>query len=476
MYNDSEWQRTMRIRLDYNNVMADMIGDEHGIKADELTRLGGLLGEIDTDLASLRESGSLPYRYLLYQDISAVTECTENLQARFSTMVVIGIGGSALGAISLRTALCHPHHNELDDGRRQGMRLFVADNVDPDALTALFDIVEPQTTVFNVITKSGSTAETMSTLLLVIRYLKDNIRDSWRDHLIATTDPAKGDLRAFADSENVATLEVPDGVGGRFSVLSGVGLLPAAAAGIDIAELLAGAAAMDERLTSSEVMDSPAYVGAAIHHLAYNHEHPKPIAVMMPYVQALKDVSDWFRQLWAESLGKAVDLSGDLVNVGPTPVNALGVTDQHSQVQLYVEGPNDKLYTFVAADRFSHPMPFPNELPEYAATSYFDGATMEQLLRAERQATELALCGQFRPNMTLTLPEVRAFTVGQLLYMLEVQTLCAGALFNVDPLDQPGVEAGKTATYALMGREGYEAQAAQIRSEQARRKDDYRLA
>jgi glucose-6-phosphate isomerase len=183
---------------------------------------------------------------------------------------------------------------------------------------------------------------------------------------------------------------------------------------------------------------------------------------MMPYSYALKDMSDWYRQLWAESLGKTKDLSGNDVFVGPTPVKALGTTDQHSQVQLYREGPNDKLFTFLQLKNFGRDVvvgPAPECAPEL---EYLAGSNMSKLLNAEKIATEYALLMDKRPCLTVLFDEINAQTIGQFIYMYEVTTSIAGLLFDINAYDQPAVELGKEATFALMNRPGFEEMAEKI--------------
>ena len=443
------------LHLDFNHAMAEAVG-EHGIEYDELLALSDRCAELDSELRSRRASGELPFYELPYQDVGAILTFVEAHRDRFDAFVGVGIGGSALGSIALHTALRHPYHNQLTSEQRGGApKMFFPDNVDPDRLKGLFDVVDPARTLFNVITKSGSTAETMSTFLWVRELLIERLDDGWREHVVVTTDPEKGDLRKIAKREDLPSFEVPDGVGGRFSVLTPAGLLPAAFSGINIQELLDGAAAMDRRMQGRAPLENPAYVNACLHYL-FDVNQGKHLAVMMPYVHALKGITDWYRQIWAESLGKKYALDGTIVHVGPTPIKALGATDQHSQIQLYVEGPFDKVITFLAVDRCHNELTFPSAYEDLGSLGYLGGHTMNELIQAERMATEFALTRAGRPNVTITLPEVNPFTVGQLLYMLEVQTVFAGGLYRINPLDQPGVEEGKQATYALMGREGYE--------------------
>jgi len=354
-------------------------------------------------------------------------------------------------------------HN-LDDKQRQGARLFVFDNVDPDQFGSFLEWASDKLdrTVFNVISKSGETAETAGQFLIVRQMLMDRLGpEGFKNQIIATTDSAGGTLRKIVNDTGIDSLEVPKGVGGRFSVLSAVGLLSAAVCGIDIDGLLAGARDMDKRVSNTDFYKNPAAINAAINYHYYNQG--KRSSVMMPYCYALKDFADWYRQLWAESLGKAKDLAGNEVHIGPTPIKALGTTDQHSQVQLYREGPNDKLFTFLEVEHFSTNLkigPAPDSAPELG---YLAGADLSKLLNSEKQATEYTLLQDKRPCLTILFPEVNAYSIGQFIYLFEVTTSLAGALFNINTYDQPAVELGKKATFALMGRKGFEEIAEQIR-------------
>lgn len=448
--------------FDFTNLTDKAVG-EHGVTDNVIDSLKDKVQTIDSDLRKLRDAGELPYRDLPYERIDDIEEFADGAGKKFENFINVGIGGSALGAQALFMALCHPYHNLLEPGKSGGMRMFFADNIDPDALNGIFDVCDPSKSLFNIITKSGSTAETMGTFLLVKEFLESALGEPWKDNVVITTDAARGDLRKIADEKKIVSFVVPDGIGGRFSVLTPVGLLPAACAGIDIRELLEGAAAMDKRLESSDVMDNPAYL-YSMYQYVLDVELKKPISVMMPYSSALYGLADWYRQLWAESLGKKYDLDGNPVHAGPTPVKALGVTDQHSQVQLYVEGPFDKVFTILAVSSFENNLPMKQAFPGKDALDYLGGRTMAELIEAERLGTIYALTKNKRPNMTITFPEISPNTVGQFMYALEVATVFSGGLYNINPLDQPGVEAGKVAAFALMGRPGYEDKAEDIRN------------
>jgi glucose-6-phosphate isomerase len=364
--------------------------------------------------------------------------------------------------MAVQQALNHPFYNELCLEGRQGYpKLYVVDNVDPERLVYLFQAVDPTRCLFNVISKSGSTSETMSQFMIVKALLEEKLgKEAARRRIVCTTDAAKGNLIKIATEEDYKYFIVPDGVGGRFSQLCPVGLLPAAFCGIDIAGLLEGAAQMDARCKSPDIYQNPAYMFAALHMIAL--KKGKNITVVMPYADSLKFISDWFAQLWGESLGKHFDLDGNVVNVGQTPVKALGVTDQHSQVQLYAEGPFDKIIVLLGVDEYREAITIPKLYGDMPSLGFLGGVTHNELIKNEQLATEYALTKANRLNMTLTLPKVTPQTLGQLLYFFEVATAFAGYLLNIDPFDQPGVEEGKNATYALFGRPGYEAKKAEM--------------
>ncbi|KPL01736.1 MAG: hypothetical protein AMK75_04040, partial [Planctomycetes bacterium SM23_65] len=441
------------------NVMADTIGEEHGVTEEELTVLEHVVRSYHKELEAERASGEIGFMDLPYQEdaVGGVEAFAETNRNRYENFVVLGIGGSALGAIALHTALNHPFYNLLSREERGGPRFFVLDNVDPTVFGKFLNVIDPVETLFNVITKSGKTAETMGQFLAVYDLVERDLGRSARDHVVVTTEPqneaADNDLRTIVEREELQSFEVPPNVGGRFSVLSPVGLVPAAMTGIDIRGLLAGAACMEDRTRTGDLWNNPAYAAAALQRIL--DERGKHISVMMPYASQLRDVADWFGQLWAESLGKRLGVDGEVVHAGPTPVGAVGVTDQHSQLQLYVEGPFDKVITFVALDEFDGTVAMPPAFEDLEHVGYLGGRTMNELMEAERLATQTVLTDLHRPNATIWLPRLDAFCVGQLLFMLEVQTAMAGKLLRVNPFDQRGVQEGKLRTFALMGKTGH---------------------
>jgi glucose-6-phosphate isomerase len=464
-FEDNSWKEKMRIRFDYNNMMSDMIGDEWGINKDQITALIPKIRDAVDKLNHKRKAGKTQWRDLPYIQKDVVKDilaAADEVRQKYETFVLLGIGGSALGPIAVHQALNHLHYNELPREKRGGPRFYVVDNIDPERIQALFDVVDIKNTVFNVVTKSGNTSETMAQFLIVRNMLKEAIGEKYRERIIATTDAEKGSLIKIAREEGYRTFFIPAGVGGRFSELSPVGLLPAAVGGIDIEELLAGAAYMDELCSEDDVFKNPAYMAAVLQYIAM--QQGKNISVMTSYADSLKYMADWYAQLWAESLGKKLDLDGKEVYAGQTPVKALGATDQHSQIQLYTEGPFDKVITFITVEKYRSKVCIPRAYEDMTGVSFLGGHTINRLIRAEQMATEYALYKAKRMNRTIILPEVNAFTIGQLLYMLEVETAFIAELLNINAFDQPGVEEGKIAAYALMGRPGYERKKAELES------------
>ena len=443
------------ITLDVNHMMADTLGFQYGIARSQVEEYAPFAAAANQAVQAGRGKNWLGWTELPYNQgeiVEKIEKVAQRVRENFDTFVVLGIGGSALGPIAVQQALNHLHYNELPAEKRGGPRLYVEDNIDPERMQALLDVIDVKTTCFNVITKSGATAETMSQYLTVSELLKKEVGDKWADHIIATTDTEKGNLIKLAKEHGFELFYIPATVGGRFSELCPVGLLPAAVCGIDIRAMLEGAAAMDARCKSDNVWDNPALLEAVLQYICME-DMGINVQVTMPYADSLKYMADWFCQLWAESLGKNVTRRGMAVNVGQTPVKALGVTDQHSQLQLYTEGPYDKVITFLKVEKFRAETAIPHGCEEFPDVAFLGGKTHNQLIEAERQGTEYALYRAGRMNQTITLPQVNACTIGQLLYFFEMVTAYAGELLDIDAFNQPGVEESKLASFAVLGHE-----------------------
>jgi glucose-6-phosphate isomerase len=441
----------MTIRIDYSNMIGEAIG---GIPETEWTAAESRFESAHAGFQTLRESGSVGFADIVRDEALRDQAINYALLAkgRYDDVVILGIGGSALGPIALRTALRPSGWNMLADEARGGFpRLHVLDNVDPETIAALLQRLQLPRTLFIVTSKSGGTAETMSQFLIVHdRLASDGLLIE--DHVVFVTDPAQGALRPLAHQLQVPALDIPPSVGGRFSVLTPVGTLPAALIGIDVAKLLEGAAAMVDRCETSKLGDNPAGVYACLQWLA-DTRHGKVINVFMPYSDPLRDFADWFVQLWAESLGKHLAAGS---SVGQTPLPAVGATDQHSQVQLFMEGPKNKAVTFVAVEERKIDLTIPYGFKEVKELGYLGGHSLSELIDIEQRATAGALARRGRPNLTIHLERVDEWHVGGLMMLLELATAYAGQLYGIDAFNQPGVELGKQFAYAMLGRPGAE--------------------
>ncbi len=448
----------MPISLDYTFMLSDAVSG--GVAPDVFAATGAAFRSAHASVESRRRSGELGFFDLPTNRVltTQVLEFVVATRGVYRDVVVLGIGGSALGPTALRNALRPPAWNMLGaEARGEMPRLHVLDNVDPVTIAATLGRVQLAETLFLVISKSGGTAETMAQYLVVRDRLSAAGLPLAR-HLVFVTDPTKGALRPIAIAERIPALDIPANIGGRFSVLSPVGTLPAALIGIDIEALLAGAGDMARRCNTDDLASNPAGAYAVLQWLS-DSTGGKGIHVLMPYADALRDIAAWFVQLWAESLGKA---RADGVHVGPTPLPALGTTDQHAQVQLFMEGPIDKTFTFIAVESAGDDVTIPGAHADVPDLAYLGGHSLWELLDVERRATTGALAARGRPSMTLLIESVDAWHVGGLMMFFEIATAYAGALYGINAFDQPGVELGKRFTYGMMGRPGFDAARAEF--------------
>jgi len=445
----------MALSFDFTNMMAGALPNGAGIteaqfvaSAEGFARAHAAVHARTHDLGFLTLATNTP---LLEQSLAVA----EQARDKFDDALLLGIGGSALGPIALRTALCPPRWNELTKEQRGGRpRLHVLDNVDPATIAATLGRLDLSRTLVLVVSKSGGTVETMAQYLIVREALAQAVgEEAAKQHLVLVTDPQVGALRRIARDEGITAVEIPANVGGRFSVLSPVGILPAALIGIDVRALLAGAAHVTEQAQSAELSHNLPGAFAVLQWLA-DTRHGRSVQVLMPYADSLRDLALWFVQLWAESLGK---ITPDGASVGPTPLPALGATDQHSQVQLFMEGPKDKTVTFIAVKGREHEGRIPARHADIPELGYLGGHSLGELIDIEQRATAGALAARGRLNATLYVDTVDAFHLGALMQLFALATAYAGELYGVNAFDQPGVELGKQFAYAMLGRTGSDA-------------------
>ncbi len=426
------------------------------IDVKNLTKVTSANGLSETEMAS---KNKLIHAYLqkieargvgFYKTIDApwteeILALAKKSDRKYYDVVVLGIGGSSLGMLCLQQSLKHLFENEKP--RSSTPRVHVLDNIDPVLMTEIQDVISLNKTLFITISKSGTTPETISQYFY-FRSLTDKAELPANLHHLFITDAHKGVLKDIADRDGIKTFPIPDDVGGRFSVQTPVGLVPAALIGIDIVELLKGMRAMRDRFLSD---DASINVPFQLASLQYQLEQKgKLINVLMPYSQKLIRLADWYRQLLAESIGKKLNDKGETVNVGITPINALGVTDQHSQTQLYNEGPNDKLFIFVEVEKLGAEVKIPHLLPDNEALGYLQNITFNKLINTEKKATEAAYTQNDRPSITLQIDEVNAYSLGELFMLFEGATAFLGEFYGINAFDQPGVELSKILTREML--------------------------
>ncbi|MDY6933357.1 MAG: glucose-6-phosphate isomerase [Spirochaetota bacterium] len=446
------------IRFDYNYFMKENIGSEHGISQEEIDSIKAKSDDALKRMDREKGEGALGFLEIPFDEdiIKRVKEYRSSIGDRFRTIAIIGIGGSALGPQALKNSLSHLYLNELSEEDRDGRyKVYFFDNVDPYEIIYMKDILNFKKTLFIVISKSGGTTETNANFAILKEFLKEDVGSKYQDHIVAITDPEKGILRKISIEEGFMTFPIPSNVGGRFSILSSVGLVMAEFIGIDIKRLMQGARNAISQFYGKQLQDNIPLLNATFHYL-FDQRKSKRINVLIPYTRKLYLFADWYRQLWAESLGKNRDINDNIVEVGLTPIPALGTIDQHSQLQLYLEGPNDKVFTFLKIEDFEIDVTIPEFYKGMPEVDYLSHKSLRELNRFEESATELVLKETSRPNASLILPKLQAEEIGELIMILEMQTSYAGYLYNINPFNQPAVEQGKRITWGLLKRPGYE--------------------
>lgn len=366
--------------------------------------------------------------------LALIEGLAKKCRQKYDNLLVIGIGGSDLGARAIYEALVPVSAREKKRAKGGPMKIYFIGNTDPEEAADTLTRINLRRTMVNVVSKSGETAEILANFFLVRKLLEASVgKNKAAKQIVATTDPSSGLLRNLAREEGWATLPIPANLGGRFSVLSAVGLFPAACAGVKISSLVSGA----EKVVNSEKSSktpTPASIFAALSYLLY--KKGRNISVFMPYAAALLELAVWFRQLWAENLGKRED-------AGPTPIAALGAVDQHSQLQLYQEGPRDKIITFLEVERFRKNLQVPAFIKNRSGGLSVQGHSFEEIIHAERASTAFALARAGRPNGTLLISKVSEESLGALFQFLMFSSVYLGNLLGVNPFNQPGVEAMK---------------------------------
>ena len=428
------------IEFNFKYVLKSAI-DENGLEESEIKSFEREIVAARRSLNELRRNGDVGF-YDEISNIGMVADVKKAAEKLFSkdiqTLYVVGMGGSSLGAIFLKEALGGMSGGVKKD---RGISVIFSENIDPLYIKKNIDRIDIKKTAFCFVTKSADTIEVVAQFFIIKELLEKAVKN-YRDNLIFITDKQSGFLRRYADENGIAVLDIAKNVGGRYSITTAGTLFPAYIMGFDIEKFLHGAISYRDGMLNKGVFENnPVYTMAAVIYLFYAKKN-RNIFVPFVYSDYLREFSRWFRQLFAESLGK------DLIS--PTPVPAVGATDQHSQLQLYMQGPQDKLIGFFCLKDTGGD--FTVNSSGFKEFDYLNGKKLSDILINELKGVELALAINKRPSFRITLDKIDEFSMGELSFMCMEAVAVLGKLLKINPFDQPGVEKGKKFAYLLMGR------------------------
>jgi len=436
--------------VDFTNVLEENIG-KFGIRKDEIVDNSDFLFRIKENVIRKELSSYYPLVLVdtMQESLGEIKEYANSVRDQFDNLVVVGMGGSVVGNELLHFGLSNIYAN-LENEKK----VFFIDNIDADTNPTLLSNLDLKKTFFNFITKSGSTSETLLNLLLIFDFLKRENLDI-KKHVLFTTDPEKGFLRTLAKEFCIKAFPIDPLVGGRYSVLSSVGLFSAAFEGFDIEKILYGAQKRKIHFETSNVLEEAALVLPFVQYKLFK-ERKVNINVLFSYSDSLEYLGKWYEQLLAESIGKKFSKDGDIVNVGITPVVARGAYHQHSTLQLFIEGPYDKLIIFVFPKEKNKDYEIKeSEFIQKEDVEFLLNKNYSELLKQEYYATKAALTVAGKPNVSIEVPKIDEESLGELIYFFELEVLSLGEMLNINPVDQPGVELGKKFTHALMNDKKY---------------------
>jgi glucose-6-phosphate isomerase len=446
----------MTITLDFTNCLAEAIGATHGLTKPEVDTLVAKFPKHHESIDEMRANGESCFFDLPYQKIDELQALLKKHQGKWDNLVILGAGGAVATPRSLFRALAHRHHNELDPKVRKAPRVFFLANADPRAVDELLGAVDLKRTLFQLNSRSGTTAESVGVLLHLIETLKKKAgKGAPSAHILIVTEREKSPLNEIAKSEKIDTLPFPANLGGRWAVLGNPTLFMAGLIGLSIPDLLRGGAEMDKRCRHGDPYANPAYMHSLLHYLL-TRKRRKTIHVTYPFSDRLGAVAQWYGHLVAVSLGKMNNRKGKAVHVGPSPEMGVGSFDLHGQQQLYAEGPFDKVVTFITVKDHGARIAIPASQPKLEAAAYLGGADLGLLLAHGQLGAEHHITASGRPNLALAVDQIDEAHVAGLYYLFMLSTVMSAELYGIDPFDQPGVEHGKHAIFAQFGRAGFE--------------------
>lgn len=459
------------LKLDYTNCLASSIGATHGLTDQEIDTLVAKFPKHHENIEELRASGESAFFDLPYQDLGQLDGLVKQHKGKWENLVVIGTAGATIGVSCISSALCPEHWNLLTaTARKKGPRLFVLDNADPQSAADLFTVIDPKKTLFYVVSRSGNTAETNGVFMWLAELLKKKCgKTSLPKQVVIAGDPERPGLLDIAKQEKIPTLDLPPNLSGRFSILHACTLFPAALMGIDHKGLLAGAADMDKRCRHDQAMENPAYMHSLIHYLL-TRKRRKTLHATMAFSNRLNGFVDWYSHLLAVSLGKMLNKKGKAVHVGPSPAQACGPAGCYGQMQLYQEGPFDKVTTFITVRDHKAEIEIPDSYGDQEAMAYLGGKNASTIIDQAYIGAAHVITAAGRPNMTIDMDDVSPESLGGLCYMMQLSTVMSAELYGIDAFDQPGVDLNKQSIFAQLGRAGFEDKASLLADYRQREK------
>ncbi len=457
------------LTLDYTNCLATSIGATHGLTESEIETLVAKFPKHHETMEELRASKETGFFDLPYQDTKAVKDLIKDCKGQYTDLVIIGIGGATVGPASLFGALLHPNWNLLTDKARKGApRVHLVGNADPVTLNSTLEVVDLKKTLFLIVSRSGNTAETSGIFLWLKEQLKrKNGKTALAKQIVLATNAEHSALVEIAEKEKIRVLDIPSNLSDRFNVLGPATLLPAGLCGLDIDQLLAGAEAMDKRCRMDRAMENPAYMHSLIHYLL-TRKRRKTIHAMMAFSDRLYAVVEWYSHLLSVSLGKMLNRKGKAVHVGPSPASCSGPSGCYGQMQLYQEGPFDKVLTFLTVSDHGADIALPKIHGNIEGVGYLAGSQLSTIIDDAYIGAAHTITASGRPNLTIAMDVVDAHNIGGLYFMLQLSTTMSAELYGIDPFDQPGVDTNKQAVFAQLGRAGFEDKAAALKEFRAK--------
>ena len=450
------------LSLDYTNCLASSIGATHGLNDNEVDTLIAKIPKHHEHIAELEKTGASAFFNLPDQDTSELTSLLEQHKGNWEDLIVAGIGGATIGPRCLMDALAHEQQNLLDKKQRQGPRVLFIDNSDPHSITETLGVVNLKKTLFLLISKSGTTPESVGLYVHIQQLLSNDVsKTAPSKQLIVCTQRDKSPLSSCAEKDNSYIIDVPANLGARFNILSTPSLFVAGMCGIDVGGLLHGAADMKKRCWHGDAWSNPAYMHALVHYLL-TRKRRKTIHAMMGFSNRLSGCIQWYDHILAVSLGKMLNNKGKAVHVGPSPSSCLGPNGLHGHMQLYAEGPFDKVLTFIKIQDHGSSITIPEHSYEHDALSPLSGQSIESLIDHAYITAAHTITEAGRPNMTIELDQVNAPCLGALVYMLQLSTVMSAELYGIDAFDQPGVDGHKQDIFAQLGRAGFEDKASTL--------------